>query len=186
MWWGLFILFLVLLAAVSIVWSTLRNGISPMPTSSKVKRQFIESLPKQITGSIYELGAGWGSLAFPLAERYPLCTVLAYENSLVPYLFCRLRLIWYPLPNLQFVHKNFFQVSLSDASLVACYLFPDAMRKLKDKFRNELPPQALIATHTFAIPGWQPIFTVTVDDLYHTVIYHYSANQESDPTNLPT
>lgn len=173
MWWGISVICLVLIAVASVLWSTLKNGISPMPTTRRVKIKFIDSLPKQIIGPIYELGAGWGSLAFPLADRYPLCKVIAYENSFVPYVFCRLRLMWYPLPNLTIVRKSFFQVSLSDASLVVCYLFPGAMSQLKGKFQDELSDRTIIATHTFSIPGWQPIYQEDVKDLYHTTIYHY-------------
>lgn len=167
------ILAISLLILGSIVWSSVQTGITPTPTASKVKYHFIRTLPQILSGTILELGSGWGTLAFPLAHRYPDCAVIAYESSLIPYLFCRLRHLWNPLPNLVFKRKNFFDEKFQDAALVVCYLYPGAMKKLKEKFQNELKSDAIIATHTFAIPGWTPVFTDTVADLYHTHIYHY-------------
>lgn len=164
---------LLLLAAGSIIWQSIKNGISPMPTSSKVKQRFLSSLPQNLNKTIYELGAGWGTLAFPIARLYPQAQVIGYESSLIPYLFCKLRLAYTPVPNLSFRRQNFFNADLSDASLVVCYLYPGAMHKLKLKFQDELSPSATIATHTFTLPGWKPIYQEVVNDLYNTIIYHY-------------
>lgn len=175
---GILSLFIFIIG--SIVWSSLRNGITPTPTSSKVKHHFIAALPKILKGPILELGAGWGTLAFPLARRYPHNLVIAYESSLMPYLFCKLRHLCNPLPNLTFKRKNFFDENFQEAALVVCYLYPGAMRKLKEKFKQELKKGTLIATHTFAIPGDVPVFTDVVDDLYRTRIYHYIAKFYSE------
>ena len=149
-----------------------------MPTSGKVKRELLASLPLNLEGKIYELGAGWGTLAFPLARKYPNCQILAYENSLVPYLFCRLSLWWYPHSNLIFLKKDFFSSDLKEASLVICYLFPGVMGRLREKFKVELPQRALIVTHTFALPDWIPSRVIVVGDLYHSKIYHYRGQDE--------
>ncbi len=166
-------LFFCFFVLISIVWFTLKNGISPMPTSSKVKKAFLDTLPKTINGDILELGAGWGTLAFALAKRYPNCTVKAYENSWFPYFICKIRQLISPLPNLKFKCQNFFKISFGQSGLVVCYLYPGAMKKLRDKFDQELDQQTLIATHTFSIIGWSPIFSYRVNDLYGTLIYHY-------------
>lgn len=144
-----------------------------MPTSSKAKKFLISALPKDAPGPIYELGSGWGSLAFPLAKRYPKISVTCYETSLFPYLFSKLRHYFDPLPNLKFIRQDFFQIPLPKESLVICYLYPGAMRRLKIKFEEELSPKALIVSNTFAIPGWRPISTIKVPDLYATNIYLY-------------
>ena len=74
-----------------------------------------------------------------------------------------------PLPNLRLQRRNFWKEPLSDAGLIVCYLFPKAMTRLKD----HIPPDTLVLSHTFAIPGWQPIATLVADDLYKTPIYLY-------------
>lgn len=170
---GIGILSVILLAVGSIIVRTLQNGVPPMPSSYKVRRAFLKSFPLLDKGTIFELGAGWGSLAFPLAQSHPNCSVVALENSLIPFLVCRLRLFFQPVANLKILYKNFYEVSLKDADIVVCYLYPGAMQRLSSKFQKELRPDAIIATHTFAIAHWPLAHTETVDDLYKTRIYHY-------------
>ncbi len=173
----LFLLVLGLLVAgmLSIVFFTLKTGISPMPTSAKVRRQLLALVPAELEGPVLELGAGWGTLAFALADRCPRAQVVAFELSPLPYAFCRLRQRLAPRPNLRLVREDFFAASFAGASAVVCYLFPGAMGRLAPKLRAELPAGACILSHTFALRGWQPLRTIVVGDLYRTPIYLYAA-----------
>lgn len=96
---------------------TLKNGISPMPTSTKVKRVLFEALPKHLEGEIVELGSGWGTLCFPLAKRYPNCRVIGYETSIIPYVVSQLVQLFLKQKNLKFIRKDFFKVPLSHATV---------------------------------------------------------------------
>lgn len=164
------LIFLILLiAGASLIWYSIRFGITPMPTSFKVKRKLLETLPKEDFKKIYELGSGWGTLAKPLAERYQKAHVIGLEISWVPYLFSLLK----QTANLKFLRQDFFTCDLSEADLVVCYLYPDAMRRLAKKFDAELGKETVVISHTFAIPGKKPEKTLIVDDLYVTKIYFY-------------
>ncbi len=167
-YWALFFLTVALI----LVWS-FRTGISPMPTGRKVKKKLFELLPLEAKGTIYELGAGWGTLLFPLADRFPRRQVVGYEVSPLPFLFCALFKKWGGYNNLKLLREDFFEADLSGAGIVVCYLYPAAMERLKEKFDKELPQGCLVISHTFAIPGWTPVKTVRVDDLYRTPIYCY-------------
>ncbi len=165
--------FLLVTVAASIIGFSFKNGISPTPTSKKVKCALMSSLPDDLSGVILELGSGWGSLAFALAKRYPNCQVIAYETSPVPYLFCLGCQLLRRFPNLLFLRKDFFFSSFDKASLVVCYLYPKAMQKLLLKFKKELKSTALVVTHTFSLMGKKPLLTLHAKDLYCTPIYHY-------------
>lgn len=167
-----FIVFLCWVLLSIVVWSY-RNGITPTPTSRKAKKNLMKALPATIKGNIYELGSGWGTLALPLARSYPNCHVIAFESSPLPFFVSKLRKMFANVPNLKLLRRNFFEEDLSDASLIVCYLYPGAMRKLKEKFQKELKPGTRIVSNTFAIPGWQPEAVHEVGDLYHTKIYMY-------------
>jgi hypothetical protein len=171
---GFFFLTVAIAAGVLIIIWTLRNGISPSPTSPKVKRKLLEALPEEVKGKIFELGAGWGTLAFPLSNRYPDNAIEAYENSPIPFGYCCFIQRLKKHNKLHFHCQDFFTVDLSEAGLVLCYLFPGAMEKLRDKFVKELPIHSIIMTHTFRIPGWKPSQIIICDDLYRTTIYIYS------------
>jgi hypothetical protein len=165
----LLILFLIVL---SIVWWSIKNGISPMPTSPRVKAALFASLPT-VEGTIADLGSGWGTLVFPLADRYPKCQVIGYETSPIPYTLSLLRQTVQRRANLSLIRRDFFEASLENAALVLCYLYPKAMTRLQDKFDRELKNGAFVISHTFALPEWQPLKVVEVNDLYRTKIYIY-------------
>lgn len=174
---GAALFFLAVWILFSIIFWSIRNGISPMPTSSKAKKCLLDLLPTHPPGPIFELGSGWGSLAFPLAKLYPNIVVTAYETSPIPYFFSKFRQILTPLPNLKIVRQDFFNVPLPPDALVVCYLYPGAMRRLKPKFEAELSYKSLIISNTFGIPGWNPVKTVVVPDLYLTKIYVYKTKR---------
>lgn len=158
---------------ISIVYWSIKNGIPPMPTSPKVKAQLL-TIPLNVdSGIIYELGAGWGTLAFIFAKKFPENQVKAYETSWIPYAYCYMRNVLFPQPNLQFFRRNFFEVKLIDAALVICYINRSAMKKLKSKFDDELSAKSIVISHTFKFFDKTSDLTFEVNDLYRTKIYVY-------------
>lgn len=170
---------LLLGGMLSIVFYTLRTGISPMPTLGKVRRQLLPLLEPDLEGTLLELGCGWGTLAFALADHCPRARVVAFELSPLPFAFCWLRQRLAPRANLELRRQDFFRASLSGASVVVCYLFPGAMTRLTPKLLAELTPGTRILSHTFALRGWKPVRTLVVDDLYRTPIYLYAVPAQS-------
>lgn len=168
------ILFIVVIAAGSIIIHTLINGISPMPSSPRMKRALLIVLQElDIQGKIFELGSGWGTLAFPIASKFPHCEVKAYENSPVPWLFSIALKNILSYKNLTFIRGDMFNASLSEADAIITYLHPEAMRRLKVKFEAELKKNALIICNTFAVPGWKPEKMYRMKDIYRSKIYIY-------------
>lgn len=161
------------LALLSIFWSTLTLGISPMPTSGKVKRELLALVPDELEGEVHELGAGWGTLAWALAEKCPRATVIGWERSPFPFLFCRLRSLVQRRQNLTVRFGDFHQADLKGARLVVTYLWTGAMARLGPKFEAELPNGAIVISHTFAWRGKEPELTRVTADLYRTPIYRY-------------
>lgn len=164
----------VCVAAISIIWSTLRFGISPMPTSGKVRALLVSDFftPEQ-GGVIHELGAGWGTLAFAIARRCPRAKVVAHEGSLVPFLFCAVRRLVTGAKNVELRFGDFLTADLREASGVVTYLWTGGMAQLAPKFEAELAPGAFVISHTFAWRGREPQKSVTAADLHRTPIYRY-------------
>jgi hypothetical protein len=163
---ALLILFLLLLF-------TWKNGISPTPTSNKIRSVLFSNLPKVEGGTIVELGSGWGNLAFPLSKKYPHCKVIGYENSPVPFLYSALL---NHHSNLKIIRGDFFEKSLQGVNLVVCYLFPRGMEKLREKLEQELDVGAQVVSHTYPIPEWEPKEIIEVNDLNHSIIYLYEVS----------
>lgn len=172
------LLLFAFLALLTTVWTTWRYGIGPTPTSPKVKRGVIRLFPKKIDGTIYELGAGFGTLAFAAADHYPKNQVVAIEVSPLPWAWLHLRQLFAYRPNLSIQYGDLFQLPINGAGLVLCYLYPGAMPGLKTKIEKE-SAQAQVITHTFAIPGWHPDQTIKAGDIYETPIYLYSSHAKN-------
>lgn len=81
------ILAAVLAVILLIVIPALALGVAPAKTSTKVREFMLEAIPNDIEGTIFELGPGWGALAFALARRFPRFPVRAFEISPVPWLY---------------------------------------------------------------------------------------------------
>ena len=152
---------------------TLITGSSPMPTRRRVRDRVLEAIPPDRSGTIYDLGSGWGTLVFPLARRFPGCRVIGVERSPLPWLFSRLRAAVSGAPNLEVRRGDFFRTSLADASVVVCYLAPNAMKRLGPKFETELPAGALVISNTFTLPEWTAEEVHTVPGMMPTPVYVY-------------
>ena len=88
--------FLVLLIFFGInCFYILVTGVPPIRTFGKAREEMLSNIPDEVDGTIYDLGAGWGSLATRLAKKYPKNKVVAYEVSLIPWVVCWLRSIFY-------------------------------------------------------------------------------------------
>jgi len=173
------------LAAIALVFAyTLLTGSPPTPTSPRVRRAMLRLLPRRLdaaagAGTIYELGAGWGGNALALAGSFPDHAVVAIERSPLPWLVARLRAAVSGHRNLSVRRGDFMKRDFSDAVLAVCYLSGRQMPGVAGKLRRELAPGALVLTHTFALPGWQPVDTVQADDLYKSPVYLYEAAASS-------
>ncbi|MDW7709169.1 MAG: class I SAM-dependent methyltransferase [Deferrisomatales bacterium] len=152
---------------------TLRTGISPVPTSPRVRAALLASLPADLEGTVFELGSGWGGLAFALAHRYPSCPVRAYELSPLPWAVSRLRALFARTPNLRLLRADFHRAPLGTAVLVVCYLYPGGMARLRPKLAAELPAGALVVSHFFPVPGWKPLRVHRADDEAASRIFVY-------------
>jgi len=171
---------LVLIALV--VWSSLKTGSPPTPTSPSVRRTMMRILPDRLPGSegaaIVELGSGWGGVAFALAKRYPQHPVIGYEVSPLPWAVSRLRRLVQPQANLQFRKADFMRADFSSVALSICYLMPDSMSRLADKLGREMPNGALVLSNTFAMPNWHALDQVNAPDLYSSPVYLYEISRK--------
>ncbi|MGI9280992.1 MAG: hypothetical protein ACR2PX_15410 [Endozoicomonas sp.] len=159
------------LITASIVYWSLRLGITPTVTSGKVRSKLRESLPADVEGNIYELGCGFGSLIPMLAKQYPDRIIYGIERSPIPFWIARIR-CWH-LKNVMIIQKDFFNTEWQDARLIICYLYPGAMEKLAGAFHTKVGEGCYIISHTFRLPGWEPERENKANDLYRSPVYRY-------------
>ncbi len=179
----------VFLAALSIVYMSWKNGISPMPSSTLVRQAVAEEVNwLSGKGVIVEAGSGWGTLALHVAKHCPGWRIIGIENSFLPLwvsrIASRLASRFHPTtsntaPNsVTFIRGDLYKYPYEEADLVICYLYPGAMKRLNPIFRQRLAPGVRVISVCFALPEWQPERIITCGDLYRTQVYVYSASAQ--------
>ena len=169
-----------LVVMLSILVGVIRTGISPMPSSRLAVKQVVQLVTPTLPGPLYELGAAWGSLVFPLARACPNRQIVAYELSTIPWLFLLLRVRISGLTNIEVVRRDFFRDELGKAAAVVCYLYPERMVRLGTKLQSKLIPGTVAVSNTVALPGWVPNETSQLEDLYPKRIYCFIVDQKAD------
>lgn len=124
-----FILSITLWAFFSILYWTLKLGISPMPTSRAVQKALVRTLPIEYFGTISDLGSGFGSMLFFFASRYPKAKIIGYEQSLFPYLISKFWISLMNKKNIQIKRADFRSEKL-ERGWFYIYLFSKGMRNL--------------------------------------------------------
>lgn len=169
---GLLIVILLICTGL-IVYSTMRLGISPMPSSSKAYNAILTLISDTDDGAIADFGSGWGNLVIRLAQEFPHRKIIGYELSLLPWCFSMLAKKTLKLNNLVLYRKDFYQADLSEVSVITCYLFPDAMNKLSEKLQKDEFSVNSVISNNFSLPRFEASKTITLDDFYHSSIYFY-------------
>ena len=170
----LILIVFVLLTALSIVWSTLRTGISPMMSSAKACQAMLASIDRPTSGPLMDLGSGWGTLVIAAARKHARQQVIGYELSWLPWLVSISRKYCLRLDNLTIYRKDFRNAELGNTSILFCYLFPEGMVSLNEKLKREQIDEILIVSNTFALPSCQPTTVTRLNDVYQTPIYVYN------------
>lgn len=163
----------VFIVGASIIFSTVKVGISPMPSSRKAYQAILALADETGTGSIYDLGSGWGNLVIRLARKYPDRQVVAYEISFFPWLTTMFLKRVFNLNNLTLHREDFLKADLSNASVVICYLFPVVMAEIKTKLIHSHSNLDFIISNNFALPSYQATKVIQLTDFYKSPVYLY-------------
>jgi len=169
----LFFGLIVLLITVSIIYNTVKLGISPMPSSNKAYLAMMQLADETGSGTLIDLGSGWGNFVIGIAKKYPHRKIVGYELSYLPWLVSSLLKKIYGLKNLTLNRQNFYQADLSDASVLVCYLFPEAMKKIGNKLQLEQSTIQYLISNNFALPKSEPLKTIQLNDFYKSPVYLY-------------
>lgn len=164
---------ITLVVGGSIVWSTAKVGISPMPSSSKAREAIIRLMPDTGSGPVYDLGSGWGGLVIRLAQTHPDRKIVGYEVSFVPWLVSVLFKKALGLDNLEIHKKNFLLADLSVADVLVCFLHTDGMRDVAGKLAADNISNVFLISNYFALPSRQPETAMLISDFYKSPIYRY-------------
>lgn len=115
--------------------------------------EFVKHVVRLAPGSasvFYDLGSGNGQIVAAVARAYPAVRAIGIEKAPFPTIVTALRRKQYPA-NASFVHQDFNDVPLGDASYVFMYLFPKIAKNLTQKLVRELKPGARVVCCDFPL-----------------------------------
>lgn len=173
------ILGVAVIAALSIVYSTVKVGISPMPSSAKAYHAMIELIEDSESGPIVDLGSGWGTFILRAAKRFPERQIVGYELSLLPWLTSLVFKRILRLKNLTVYRQDFFKAKFPKAAILVCYLYPEAMKKIEDILLKEKQQVGCLISNNFALPNRQADKTIRINDFYKSPIYFYKMHGDA-------
>ena len=126
-----------------------------VPTMSEFIEGFFELAPVSSSDIVYDLGSGDGRLIFAALENGAgRCVGIDIDSKKVNE--ARELARQKGLDNkVTFIESDFLDVDLSEATVILCYLFPEALRALRPKFERELQPGTRIVSEVFTVPKWK-------------------------------
>ena len=126
-----------------------------VPTMSEYINGFFELAPVSATDVVYDLGSGDGRLLFAALEQGAgRCVGIDIDSKKVDEAREAARERGLD-DKVTFIEGDFLEQDLSEATVILCYLFPDALRALRPKFERELQPGTRIVSEVFTVPKWK-------------------------------
>ena len=171
----------ILVVGLSVLWSTLRTGMPPMPSLGASGRAMLSLVHRSPSGAIADMGSGWGTLAVAFARRFPETRVVGYEISFFPWLFSRCLARALGLSNLRFYRLDFRNTDLMGVSVLVCYLMPKGMEAIRKRLETDPGSVEVVISHYFALRGWKADDVVELSDLYRTPVYRYDLRKRLSP-----
>jgi SAM-dependent methyltransferase len=131
-----------------------------VPTSQPVVKEMLDVAGVTEDDVVYDLGSGDGRIPITAAEEFGARAVgIEIEPDLVQEARKKAEKAGVS-DRVTFHQGDLFKADLSDATVVALYLFPEINLKLRPKLLRELDPGDRIVSHDFRMGDWEPDRTV--------------------------
>jgi SAM-dependent methyltransferase len=125
-----------------------------VPTPEVLVERMLDLAKVGPSDIVVDLGSGDGRNVIAAAKRGARARGVEFNPNMVA-LSRRLAAQAGVSDRAQFIEGDMFTADFSDATVMALFLLPDNMLKLRDKFLA-LEPGSRIVANTFGIEGWEP------------------------------
>ncbi len=120
-------------------------------TNKKIARAMCRLAKVGKNDIVYDLGSGDGTALIVAAKEFEAKGVGIEIDPLRAFISSMLLRSSGVSDKVQIIKKNFFDVNISDASVVFAYLVPKALGRLKPKLLKELNPGTLLVSYRYKI-----------------------------------
>jgi len=145
----LILLFVIFVPTIyALIW-----GAPYVPTPNEGVKKMLKLASLKKGQKTYELGCGDARLTCMAAKKYNTDSV-GFELSPLVIMLAKLRK-FFSRSKANILYRNFYEVDLSDADAIFCYLLPGTMDRLAKKFEKELKKGTKIISYAFPIKDWK-------------------------------
>ena len=177
------LLLVLLLAALGLmvyfIFASFVFGAGYQPTPREVVGRMLDLAEVGPSDTLYDLGAGTGAIVFR-AARERGARAVGVEVEPVRVLILRLRrLVGGPRERVRILWGNLYRRDFSGATVVAVFLWPGAMRRLRPVFERDLPAGSRVVSHWHPVEGWYP---AAVDRPHRIYLYRIPSRGRPETT----
>lgn len=149
---------IVVLCVLASFGATLFLGSPWVPTPRGRARRMLEFVEFRPGETLLDLGSGDGAILLAAVEEFGAQKAIGYEINPILVLMARWRAkMRRTRGRVVTYQKNIFTTHLPNVNVVATFLIPSTMKRLRKKFATELEPNTRIISRGFAIPGVTPM-----------------------------
>jgi len=147
----IFLTLLILLFLLSMIWPPDSPWSPWWRTSKKIARIQCKLAKIKKGDVVYDLGSGDGTALITATKEFG-AKGFGVEIDPLRFWISKIRILFNGLSGkLKIVRKNFFDVDVSNATVVIMYLIPKTLNRLKPKLLKELKPGTRIITFVYKI-----------------------------------
>ncbi|ABN69976.1 putative RNA methylase [Staphylothermus marinus F1] len=144
-----------------------------VPTPIPVARMMLKLAGAGPDDIVYDLGCGDGRILIVAVKEFNVKKAVGIDKDPERIREARKNAEKNGVSNrIVLINDDFFNVDISEATIVTMFLLTIVNEALKPKLEKELIDGARIVSHEFRIPGWKPFKVVDVKDntgLTHTI-----------------
>jgi precorrin-6B methylase 2 len=170
--WEVFLGFAVAVAATIYFFfgSFIYGSAGYQPTFRRVVERMLEVAEVGPSDTLIDPGAGTGAILFRAARERGARSI-GVELDPLRVLVLRLRRYFGgPRERVEVRFGDLFRVDYRPATVVAVFLWPGAMSRLKPILESQLRAGARVVSHWHEVPGWKPVF---VDPQLKVYLYRW-------------
>lgn len=155
------LLFAIIIIGIFWIKSLLMNKAPFIPIPKDVVMEIAKTLALSTNSIVYDLGCGDGRVLEACLQLEPQIKAIGIEKEIVPFCLAKWRLRKFiKNGSCQLFHKNFFNISVTEATHVFTYLFPGLMDDLLPKLQKELKPGTKLVSCDFLFHNKQSNQTI--------------------------
>ncbi len=134
------------------------GSLAPFVSSPQdVIRRMLEIAETKRGEVLYDLGSGDGRILIAAVKQFRVSKAVGVEMRHDLVKRARDVVADSGLGNkIKILHKDVFEVDVSEADIITLYLTTSGNNKLKPKLEKELKHEARIVSHDFSFSGWEP------------------------------